>query len=333
MSKYIFKRVASIFIIFTIIFINLSPKAYAGTWGMNQAQSGLANVAIVMGVYQSEKTVDLTEGDRTKLPNADFNFVLSEADKEGYDIGKEYHDETGYVAVKIEKGVLPEGKDMHFTTVSFRETDVYHEEENKVLKESNDLSEISKITFDNTFLSRVEKGEDGLYNKVSKPLITIEEYKKIRDSLRDSNYDNPDVIYRFLLRESYDPKGEYLENTDVKIVDLLPYSIAYYMLIFNDTKQADEFYKKLLSEEFLYGDEQGGESGDIYRNLFPRSEFVNKVAPPPKEPPTPKEPPKEEPPKPPKSPDTSDNNQNEIYLGLFSLSLLMFITLSKKKSK
>lgn len=111
-----------------LLIFSLNNQVYAGTWGMTQPQNGSAAAAIkVKSLWQYEKTIDLTNNPSDKIPNADFEFVLSEArDEDG--IGKVYkhREDDDYDFAVIKKGEIPGGgKTLEFGKVSFKETDVY----------------------------------------------------------------------------------------------------------------------------------------------------------------------------------------------------------------
>ncbi|MDO5044986.1 MAG: LPXTG cell wall anchor domain-containing protein [Coriobacteriia bacterium] len=135
MKKASFKKILG-FVTAALIFFGLSANfntAYA------DFQPGGGNNTVVhnglIANFKYEKTIDMTNmKDRSKIPNADFNFVISTIDEdkeEAYHIGKHYENEdTGYSRTilpgKFEEGA--ESTSKLFSSVSFKETDGFDPE-------------------------------------------------------------------------------------------------------------------------------------------------------------------------------------------------------------
>lgn len=83
----------------------------------------------LQSTFKYEKKIDMTNGDRTQIPNVDFSYNLHSVEgEESYSIGKEYRNQAGEVSFVIEKGSLPDGFDSTaLTQVQFRSSDGYDE--------------------------------------------------------------------------------------------------------------------------------------------------------------------------------------------------------------
>lgn len=227
---------------------------------------------------------------------------------------------------------------MEVSTVKFSESDVYDKQRTEVLDNSTDKNEILKHPIDEKTISHVKIGADGNYDSVSKPILTMEAYDNLQTELREANPSEEIKVYRFILKEIDNKDDNYLENKEIKILDILPNSDMNFIVMFNNTDEADGFYKNIIA---LYDNFTGNQAYFTY--LDSRAEFVNKIVPPeedkpevpvPNEPNKPEKPNKPEQPKVRNTPKTGDETPIGSYLLVIALSSGMVgIALLRRKSR
>ena len=123
-----FKKYVTVFIVSIMITAGFTQGVYADALVDNIRVSGA-----IQSNFKYEKTIDLTNGDRSHIPDADFSFTLEKL-KDGYMLGETYKNKDGKDVFTIKKGTLPDGNDqIPFSTVKFRSTDKYDEELTKLL--------------------------------------------------------------------------------------------------------------------------------------------------------------------------------------------------------
>lgn len=378
--------------------------------------------------FKYEKTIDLTNGDRTRIPNVDFNFTLGTT-SDGSMVNKTYQNAAGQEVFSIVPGSLPEDRtSMPFSTVQFRDTDTYDpkltalldgygsaedimnyilkyswgelhtsnhietiiarpvNEEEKAIHNSGrgngwpedtfvwrcfdegsagsyaegcqslleypfddfnvveafryrDSPSVNHLAygFRRPVISHISLGADGLYDKISKPLMTTDEYHTLVETLGHVNMpESQGTVFRFLLKEDPNPDDAYVDNQEVKIVDLVLRGGE--LLIFNSLEEADRFYTEAANNnlEVL-----------PFTDMVPRAGFTNYIEPetpsvepetPPVNPETPSVKPESSTEKPAKSqikpsPKTSDNSRAFLYFALFSVSTLGVVATFKGQRK
>lgn len=197
-------------------------------------------------------------------------------------------------------------------------------------------------TFKRPIISHRVLGGDGLYDSVSKPLLTTNEYHDLVERLRTINTDDKGVsVFRFLLKEDANPDDEYADNTEIKIVDVLSGDIEGGLMIFDSIEEADGFYKEAAN--YRMKDTGYNWNGSYFTNMVPRASFTSTIKS------------SDEPNTPDtidssdrvnqggnslsnmkmqnnkSKPKTSDNNMPFMYFGLFILSTLIAIVTFKLK--
>lgn len=131
-------------------------------------------------------------------------------------------------------------------------------------------------TFKRPIISHRVLGGDGLYDSVSKPLLTTNEYHDLVERLRTINTDDKGVsVFRFLLKEDANPDDEYADNTEIKIVDVLSGDIEGGLMIFDSIEEADGFYKEAAN--YRMKDTGYNWNGSYFTNMVPRASFTNTI--------------------------------------------------------